>query len=339
MKKYQLLALALEEHVESLMDELDLPIEEYTVSLRDIRGCAPCHDGDNPTGWIYYVDKGKWFCWTEGCHKEYGSDLIGLVRVVKNCSFKEAVLWSNNFLSNKNGVTAKELEEKKKSRVSIKRDFWQEHTDQKIFHKSILKKLDTAVKYARFRRLSWAIMRKMGAGYARKGRLGGRVVLPVRNIDGNIVGFTGRKIHDNMNGPKWFHKFKTDINLFNIDRAAKFIKETGSSTIFVVEGPWDMIKMEMAGFPNTVACFGVYLSTGQTEILNKIGVNNIILGLDNDDAGNKNSIENKKRLEQNGFDVCIISPRKGFDFGDKGTSTEEIVNIVKKSCPEIQPVR
>lgn len=337
MKKHEHLSLALEDHVESLMEALDIPLEEYAMSVRDIRGCAPCHDGDNPTGWIYYFDKGKWFCWTDNCHQEFGSDLLGLIRSVKQCSFKDAIKWGGEFLRGKKNPTDKELADKKAARVSKKRDFWAEHTSQKTFHSSILRRLDPSASYARHRHLSSAIMRRIGVGYARKGTLGGRIVLPVRDINGQIVGFTGRKIYDNMDGPKWFHKIKTDINLFNIDRAVKAMNDMGCSNMFLVEGPWDAIKLEMAGFSNVVAGFGIYLSDGQVEILNKVGVTHVIIGYDNDGPANKEIDRVTKKLQKKSFEVSIIKPEEDSDFGDKATSLNDIRLAVAESCPDIKP--
>ncbi|MCK5610078.1 toprim domain-containing protein [Candidatus Pacearchaeota archaeon] len=339
MKKHEHLALALEDHVEDLMEALDIPLEEYAMSIRDIRGCAPCHDGDNPTAWIYYFDKGKWFCWTDQCHQEYGSDLLGLIRSIKQCTFQEAIKWGGEFLRGKKNPSEKELADKKTARTANKRDFWEEHGSQKVYHSSILRRLDPAMGYAKHRGLSVSLLRRMGVGYARKGRLGGRVVLPIRDVDGHIVGFTGRKIYDNMDGPKWFHKVKTDINLFNLDRAVKAMNQIGSSTIFIVEGPWDMIKMEMAGFPNTVACFGIYLSDGQVEILKKIGVKHVVLALDNDGPAQKELGRMTNKLQKHSFEVSIITPEEDSDFGDKSTSLNDIRSIVAESCPEIKPVR
>lgn len=334
------ISLRLEDHVEDLLDALDVPIEECQLTARDIRGCAPCHDGDNPTGWVYYFEKGKWFCWTEGCHRDHGTDLFGLIMAVKQIDFKQAMRWAHVFLKNF-GKTSSDanLSNRKVARLMDNDDYWEKHRTQRKFHDSLLRKLNPANTYAGFRNLSYKIMRKIGAGYAPKGMLGGRLVLAVRDIDSHIVGFTGRKIYDNMDGPKWFHKFKKDINLFNLDRAVKAMHEMESTTIFVVEGPWDMIKMEMAGFPNTVACFGIHLSQGQIDILNHIGATRVVLGLDNDDAANDQLEKNIKLLESHLFDVCIIKARKGFDFGDKETKLSDIRGIVQRSCPDINPRR
>lgn len=337
MKRHQHLALALESHVEELMEALGIPLEEYAMSTKDIRGCGACHEGDNPTAWIYYYDKGKWFCWTNGCHREYGSDLLGLIRAVKQCDFKDAIKWASEFMKGHKRPSEKELSNKRVARLMERRNYWDEHCSQKTYHRSILRRLDPAVSYARHRKLSVAVMRRIGAGYARKGKLGGRVVLPIRNIQGGIVGFTGRKIYDNMDGPKWFHKVKTDINLFNVDRAVKAMKKMGATSMFVVEGPWDVIKLEMAGFPNTVACFGCHLSDGQIEILNKVGVQHVVLGLDNDSAGNAHLQKITNRLQRSLFEVSIIQADEGKDFGD--TSVAEIRKIVAEECPDIRPVR
>ena len=338
MKAHEHLALALEEHVEEIIEALDIPIEEFAVSSRDIRGCAPCHDGDNPTGWIYYFDKGKWFCWTENCHKEYGSDILGLIRASLRCSFKEAIKWASEFMNGKKKPSDKELDDKRVARMMKNRDYWKDHQSQRTYHKSVLRRLDPCISYAKHRKLSSAILRRMGAGYARKGNLGGRVILPIRDVNGQIVGFTGRKIYDNMDGPKWKHKVKTDINLFNIDRAVKAMDHMNTTTMFIVEGPWDMIKMEMAGFPNTVACLGIHISDGHIEILNKVGVTHVVLALDNDGPANKQLGRITNKLQKNLFEVSILKVNEDYDLGDKNTTPSMVREIVKDICPELNPV-
>lgn len=339
MSKRMDLSMQLGDHVEELLDALDVPTEECQISSRDIRGCAPCHEGDNPTAWIYYFEKGKWFCWTEGCHKEYGTDLVGLIMAVRQVDCGKAIKWAYGFLKGFKKGSDQKLSHKKVARMVENDDYWEQHRSQRRFHDTVMRRLNPATSYASFRKLSYRVMRQIGVGYAPKGKLGGRVVLAVRNVDGHIVGFTGRKIYDNMDGPKWFHQFKKDINLFNLNRAVKAMQDMGTTTMFVVEGPWDMIKMEMAGFPNTVACFGVHLSQGQVDILNRVGVTRVVLGLDADEAGENGTEKDVALLEEQLFDVSVISADEGFDFGDKETTLKDIRGIVNGACPDMQPRR
>ena len=121
----------------------------------------------------------------------------------------------------------------------------------------------------------------------------GRLTIEIRNQDGEIIGFGGRKLDDkNKKSPKYINTRETDIfvkssSLYGIDLAIKSIIKT--SQIIIVEGYMDVIAAHQNGFTNVVACMGTAISKKQMEYIFDIFSNKkkseIILCLDSDDAG------------------------------------------------------
>jgi DNA primase len=112
----------------------------------------------------------------------------------------------------------------------------------------------------------------------------GRVVVPVYDNDGKfMVGCSGRAIDDSL--PKWkhSHNFSPPNFLYNFWRAKNSIKKT--RTAILVEGPGDVWRLEEAGLDNSLALFGCQLHDPQQVILEKSGAMNLVVLLDNDEAG------------------------------------------------------
>lgn len=308
--------LALQSRVEDLLSTLGFDLETYLVTDAEIRGVGLCHSGaDNPTGFVYYYDSGIWKCWTNQCHEKYGCDLLGLIRSIKHISFVDAISFAMQFLDNKINNT----ENKIRSANNIFKRYqnhWQMHLNQKTYDESILNKLSPAPQYAIKRGLSQQIFQELSIGYAKNGSLKYRIVLPVRNWNNKIVGFTGRKLYDEQMRPKWKHfGFNTNINLWNIERASENIAQ--NHIAILCEGPFDVIKFRMAGFENALALFGTEIHAGQIELLLKCNTMKIILALDNDSAAEKGIKKGRKKLERKLFDVKIaIPPIDGVDFGE-----------------------
>jgi 5S rRNA maturation endonuclease (ribonuclease M5) len=311
----ELLKAHLEAHIEELFEALGVDIEEFAISEHEIRGKAPCHDGDNPTAFTYHYMSGKWACWTQKCHEEHGNDIIGLIRAIKNCSFSKAMKIAGAVLKGKH---LKKIDQSKVAEWMRHKNYWEQHLSQDVFDPKMLERLNPASPYAEKRSLCPDIFSVIGAGYASKGKLKGRIVIPVRNIKGHIVGFTGRRLYDTKEWsdfPKWYHMVSKNINLFNIDRAHEAI--TNSGIAILCEGPFDVIKLEMAGFPQSAAALGTGVSRGHADILLQLHAHDIILIADNDKAGIKAAKKNADILKRYLFNVSIVTPPfDGADIGD-----------------------
>lgn len=135
-----------------------------------------------------------------------------------------------------------------------------------------------------------------------------RIVIPIENLKGEIVGFTGRIFNGEDNTAKYLNTKETEIFkksslLFNYHNAKNYIRDRKS--VIVVEGNMDAIKMSAKGFKNVVALMGVALSNEQIDILKRLKVP-VILMLDNDNAGEDATIKNGESLINSGIDTKIV---------------------------------
>lgn len=114
------------------------------------------------------------------------------------------------------------------------------------------------------------------------------LVLPYKNVYGNIVGIVGRSIlTDNQRSNSNISKYKNTHfpkknNLFGLDKAKKSI--TKNNLAILVEGQLDVIQSHDKGLENVVALGSSNMSFEQLALLMRY-TNNIILMLDDDEAG------------------------------------------------------
>jgi DNA primase len=123
-----------------------------------------------------------------------------------------------------------------------------------------------------------------------------RIMFPIFNEVGRIIGFSGRSLEDNhnqkyLNSPETF-LFKKQYCLYNLHFAKQNI--SNNKQLFLVEGYFDVISLSRLKIYNSVALMGTSLNLFQALQLQKI-VSEIILFLDNDEAG-KNAIINLAKI-------------------------------------------
>ena len=309
----------LQTQIYSLFKNLGIDISSYYVNGNHIRGVCPCHESsDNLTAFTYYFDKGLWFCWTHGCERVNGKDLVGFIASKKKINPVAAYRFARKFIQNYDVNSAEvNVRLQQAQTKDRKADYWKQHLQQKSFSESTLKNLRSPAIFARERQLDLKIFERMGAGFATTGKMKNRVVLPVRNIEKKIVGFTGRLTVSSKKYPKWIHLpkdcFKTRINLFNIDSAARFIRQTG--VVIVGEGPFETIKFEMAGYKTSIATFGLNISSAQIEIFKKCGTIYVVLAFDPDRIDSPVIKNNISRLQKHDFDVRLLRWEGEEDIG------------------------
>ncbi len=120
-------------------------------------------------------------------------------------------------------------------------------------------------------------------------RFRNRIIFPINNISGNIIGFGGRIIDDNKNLAKYINSpetpfFKKGSNLYNLDKARKLSNKL--EDVYLVEGYMDVIGLYKNGIENTVANLGTALTNKQIQILYQF-YNHIIICFDGDQSGYK----------------------------------------------------
>ena len=136
-----------------------------------------------------------------------------------------------------------------------------------------------------------------------------RLMFPIRNPRGEVVGFGGRTLIDEpakyINTPE-SDLFKKRSLLYGLDLARQHIRELGS--VIVVEGYTDVISAHMHGSPNAVASMGTALTDAQVQLLKPL-TNDLRFALDADAAGQaatRRGIETVSHQDQMDADIRVI---------------------------------
>ena len=130
------------------------------------------------------------------------------------------------------------------------------------------------------------------AGLVRRGKTSGfydtfrgRLMFPVIDVRGNVIGFSGRILGDGepkyMNSPETL-VFNKSRNLFALNLA----KKSKSGYIILAEGNIDVVSLHQAGFDSAVASLGTSLTAEQARLLSRY-TKEVIIAYDNDGAGIK----------------------------------------------------
>ncbi len=135
-----------------------------------------------------------------------------------------------------------------------------------------------------------------------------RIMFPLQDPQGNIIGFSGRIYYETQNAPKYINTretviFKKGQMLFNYHRAKPFIRN--EKQVVVVEGYMDAIRLFASGIKNVVAIMGTSLTKEQIFLLKKLN-SKIILCLDNDEPGQNAIYKLGKDLQEHNLDVEVI---------------------------------
>lgn len=136
---------------------------------------------------------------------------------------------------------------------------------------------------------------------AYRDRFRGRLMIPIRNLRGQVIGFGARTLDAaSRYGPKYTNSpttplFQKSGALFGIDRAAESIRRQNQAVL--VEGYLDVITAHQHGFTNTVACMGTAVTPDQLHILRRL-TSQIVFALDADTAGQQATMRGLARARQ-----------------------------------------
>jgi len=304
------------ERIQDLFDYFDVrTFESYPLLV----GSCPVHEGDNISAFNINIDPesdhyGIWFCNTHSCHTESsGQDILGLIHSLmlkeKQTTFKEVISFCYKFLANTPNP-------RKIRRVVHKPN----PTVKKITRPQIRKFLSFPAKYYINRGYLESTLDHFDVGvcYHPKSKMYKRIVFPVYDEnDEFMVGCVGRTINDHPHKWKNLPGFNKSNFLYNYGKACPYIED--SRAIILVEGQGDVLRCYEAGINNSVGLFGCSLSDLQEFLIQKLNPKNIVLALDNDEAGQKGKEKIKSRLE-NYFNIIDINLPDGKDIGDLSVS-------------------
>lgn len=147
-------------------------------------------------------------------------------------------------------------------------------------------------------------------------RFRGRVIFPIRDSFGRLIGFGGRILDGE--GAKYLNSPESPVfnkrnNLYLLDRAKSAMRTKGSAIL--VEGYLDAIRAHMTGFPNTVASLGTSLTENQASLIKRM-TNLCYICYDPDIAGQEAALRGMYILQKQGVEVRVVMLPDGKDPDD-----------------------
>ncbi|MCD4723848.1 MAG: DNA primase, partial [Bacteroidales bacterium] len=139
-------------------------------------------------------------------------------------------------------------------------------------------------------------------------RFRARVIFPIHNLSGRVVGFGGRILTKEENKPKYVNSPESEIyNKSNVLYGLHLAKSEiiRQDKCYLVEGYTDVISMVKAGFENVVASSGTALTPDQIRLIKRF-TKNITILYDGDEAGIKASFRGIDLILEQGMNVKII---------------------------------
>ncbi|QOS39739.1 DNA primase [Treponema rectale] len=152
-----------------------------------------------------------------------------------------------------------------------------------------------------------------------KDRFSFRLMYPIEDDFGHLVGFSGRRLKDDQTGGKYINYPATELFnkseiLYHYAQAKNVAKKYGY--IYVVEGFNDAIAFQRAGIESCVATMGTALTQQNVRSLKRLGVE-VRLCLDRDEAGQKAMEDTLPLLLKEGVPFRVVRPFKGGKDADE----------------------
>ena len=350
----------------AFMDELTArnPIEDvvghYVALTRrgsNLFGLCPFHS-EKTASFSVAPDKGIYYCF--GCHK--GGGPVNFIMEVESLDYPDAV----RFLAKRAGLEVPEDNEyrsnyKKQERLrALCKD------TARYFHEQLNGPAGQPGRdYLATRGLSRATVTRFGLGFAPDGwsnlldtmtkkgytkeelldaglvlksqkgslydRFRNRLMFPIIDIRGNVIGFGGRVMDDSK--PKYLNSPETVIfnkrkNLFALNVA----KKSKQGHIILTEGYMDAIALHQYGFDCAVASLGTALTEEHAQLLAKY-TNQVVLTYDGDEAGQNATRRAIPMLEKAGLQVKILRMQGAKDPDEflKKFGTDKFKVLLEKS--------
>lgn len=346
--------------IKDLNDIVDIVSEKVKLRRagRNYVGLCPFHNEKTPS---FSVSQEKQIYKCFGCGES--GNVITFVMKTKNLPFVEAV----KFLGDKVNVSVDSGSDNYNKRANENNKLYKINVEAARYFFSNLKYDKTAKDYFRARGIAENIIRSFGLGYAqnnwngllyymkKKGyseldlinagliiqknnsfydRFRNRVIFPVFDYRGRVIGFGGRVLDDSK--PKYLNSpetalFKKGINLYGLNFA---IKNNINRTFIIVEGYMDCISLHQYGIKNTVASLGTALTKNQAKLLKRYA-DKVIISYDADVAGQMATLRGLKILREVGLEVSIIKVPEGKDPDEfvKNNGREAFIRLIDNALP------
>ena len=166
-------------------------------------------------------------------------------------------------------------------------------------------------------------------------RFRGRVMFPIMNIAGKVIGFGGRTLKKDKNVAKYVNSpesiiYKKGDIIYGLFQAKREISKTDKC--FIVEGYADVISMHQAGFKNVIASSGTALTEGHIHAIRRF-TNNVTEMFDGDAAGIKAALRGVDMLLKEGLNIKVLPlpPEDDPDSFVRAHSHTEVEEYIKQN--------
>lgn len=323
-------------------------------------GLCPFHNEKTPS---FSVSPSRQYFHCFGCGK--GGDVITFIMEIEGLTYPEALEFLAKRANIPIPVSTDDAESKKRARMyALNKDA------ALFFHDKLL--APEGVKgreYIASRKIAPATATNFGLGYApdnwtslydtmrgkgysdqellaadliRSGKNGGfydtfrnRLVFPVIDTSGRVIGFSGRVLGDGE--PKYLNSKETLVfnkgrNLFGLNLA----KKSKAGYIILVEGNVDVVSLHQAGFDSAVASLGTSLTDEQARLISRYA-NQVVLAYDSDGAGLKAAQRGIGILEKLDVKVKVLRWKGAKDPDDfiKANGPGAFRNLIENSESQI----
>lgn len=327
-----------DEMIDEIREKNDIVdvISEYVDLTRtgsNYKGICPFHNEKTPS---FMVSPNKQIFHCFGCGE--GGNVITFIMKHLNMDFVDTLnlLASrvNIDIETKKTKRNKELEDRNKLLFNINKD------SAKYFYEN-LQNNKKALSYIRERGIDESVIKSYGLGYAlpdwsglleyllhkgykikdihslgliiqRKDKSGyfdrfrDRIIFPIINNRGSVVGFGGRIIEKNGQ-PKYLNSpdspiFNKGYNLYGINIVKKYAR---GKDVILVEGYMDVISLYKYGIRSSVASLGTSLTENQVKLIKRYG-KDVYLCYDSDEAGKKATNRALEILKKEDVEAKVI---------------------------------
>lgn len=163
----------------------------------------------------------------------------------------------------------------------------------------------------RSQKISDPLMKEAGL-FSQSGRVffSDRIMIPILDPAGSVIGFTARKFKPDTFGPKYINTaetplFKKSKILFGLSYSRKRIAK--DRRVLIVEGQIDAMRLIYNGFNWTVAGQGTAFGEDQAKELIHLGIRQAYLALDGDTAGQEAAVKIGHLFQKEGIEVWVVS--------------------------------
>ena len=324
-------------------------------------GLCPFHSEKTPS-FSVSPDKQIYHCF--GCGK--GGGVINFIMEIENLSFQDAVAFLARRVNMPMPEEADTAESSRRKRLlELNRDA------ARFFYSQLVAPTGApAQNYVNKRGISASMVRTFGLGFApdswnaltdamekmgytrqelfdaglmKRGRNGGgydtfrnRLMFPVIDVRGSVIGFSGRILGDGE--PKYLNSPETAVfskshNLFALNLA----KKSKSGYIILTEGNIDVVSLHQAGFDSAVASLGTSLTAEQARLISRY-VSEVVLCYDSDEAGKKAAARGITILEKLDLKVRVLTlpGAKDPDEFIKKNGADAFRNLLEGSAGQVE---